>query len=140
MKPEDLMVGDWILLFDKTPVKVACIGNVEVYLSEPESKRALDWVVTYEHIKPIPLTPEILEKNGFLYKNGLWMWSKSKGKIYIRHLANKWSIEVKNELAKKDDFGRADLVSYCRDWIQQLYVHEIQHAISLCGIDKKIVI
>ena len=134
------MVGDWVLLFDKTPVKVDCIGNVEVYLTEPRGQHELDWKVTYEHIKPIPLTEEILEKNGFIYKDGLWMWLESKGKVYIRHLANKWSIEVKNELAKKDEFGRADLVSYCRDWAQQLYIHELQHALRLCGIDKTIVI
>lgn len=123
MKSNELMPGDWVYY-----------GKMVVPILQLSINRE------YPSIKPIPITPEILEKNGFIYKDGLWMWLKSKGKVYIRHLANKWSIEAKNELAKKDEFGRADLVSYCRDWAQQFYIHDLQHALKLCGIDKEIVI
>lgn len=48
MKPTELQIGDWILYGDK-PVRV-------LQLSENVKD---GWV------EPIPLTPEILEKNGF---------------------------------------------------------------------------
>lgn len=141
MRPEDLMKGDWVLLFNETPVIVDCIGNVEVYLTEPKGQHELDWRVTYEHIKPIPLTKEILEKNGFSdYAENRWVLQESKGKIRICSFADKWSVEIHNEIEKKDNLGRSDMIFYCRDWARQLYVHELQHALRLCGIDKTIVI
>ena len=48
MKATELMIGDWILYGDK-PVKVLQLSENGKY----------DWV------KPIPLTYEILKKNGF---------------------------------------------------------------------------
>ena len=57
------MVGDWVKLFDKYPAKVEAIGDTEVYLLDDDGVR---WNVGYAFIKPIPLTPEILEKNGFV--------------------------------------------------------------------------
>lgn len=130
------MVGDWVLLFDKTPVKVDCIGNVEVYLSEPNGQ---DWRVTYEHIKPIPLTPEILEKNGFTY-------CKSDGGFYLHTTISygNWDVDVvlfdvtdeyrNNQLhiSSPDDSYIAIHLMECN------HVHELQHALRLCGIKKEI--
>lgn len=53
MKAKELMIGDWVL-FGEKPVRV-------LQLSEGKD---------YKYINPIPLTPEILEKNsdgGFFY-------------------------------------------------------------------------
>ena len=138
MKENEVMVGDWVQ-FGGTIRQIQSLeydadGKCWFYSELDQS-----WCSLEQH-KPIPLTPEILEKNGFLYKNDHWFWLASKGKVYIQRLANKWFIEVNNELAKKDEFGRADLVSYCRDWAQQLYIHELQHALRLCGIEKEIVL
>lgn len=116
MKANELMVGDWVFLFDETPVKVDCIGNAEVYLTEPKGQHELDWNVTYEHIKPIPLTPEILEKNGFR--------DIDKGEncdgfdIYWRNGNDGYSINMQD--------------------LHLHYVHELQHALRLCGISKEI--
>lgn len=59
MKAEELMQFDWVCLEDDpTPRQVDFIRSGEV---------GLYWnkIVTPPYIKPIPLTVEILEKNGF---------------------------------------------------------------------------
>ena len=59
MKAEELMIGDWVCTeHDSTPRQIDWIRTGEV---------GLFWnkVVTPPYLVPIPLTPEILEKNGF---------------------------------------------------------------------------
>lgn len=103
-------------------------------------------------IEPIPLTPEILEKNGFIigydgahidHDNNLKMYHKYIGKahIVVNYLDDgKVGIEISNEFSPKDDKGRADLVTFARDWCNGFCVHELQHTFRLCGIEKEIVI
>lgn len=122
------MIGDWVLLFDNTPVKVDCIGNVEVYLSEANGQ---DWRVTYEHIKPIPLTPDFLEKNFGEARNGGYFEGDNFYEIFI--------IEVNDGtwIIKHDNI---EFSSIPRQQVMACFVHELQHALRLCGIDKEIVI
>lgn len=75
-------------------------------------------------IEPIPLTPEILEKNGISSsdtgcffdedKNALLEISCINGEVF-------WTINI-NEY----------------DIIRLRYIHELQHALRLCGIEKEI--
>jgi hypothetical protein len=106
MKATELMIGDWVY-YGKKPVKV-------LQLSEGKD---------YKEINPIPLTSEILEKNGFerlgtnyfllCYPFGLTNPSTHdnyKDNYYLR-VSDK-SVNIK-------------------------FVHELQHALRLCGIDKE---
>ena len=138
LRPEDLMVGDWVLLFDETPVRVDCIGNIEVYLTEPRGQHELDWHVTYERIKPIPLTDKILEKNGFIFVKGWWEIPRlPNGHGYVaiafdpdgkgRPTNTIYDLDVSQK-----ESGSADL--------HLNYVHELQHALRLARIDKEIVL
>ena len=128
------MVGDGVLLFGDKPVKVDCIGNVEVYLSD---ENGIDWRVTYEHIKPIPLTPEILEKNGFVNDNSVYgvryRWesedTRTEIRIYSPQDGYSGMTIIKNSYL-------VDEVSY--DLPDVYMVHELQHALKLCGIEKEI--
>lgn len=102
MKATELQIGDWILYGDK-PVKVLQLSENGKY----------DWV------KPILLTPEILEKNG--WKNdGLWHeYQDGKNIIQsclpdMRGIIN--GIEIKEFQCK--------------------YVHQYQHLLRLCGLDE----
>ena len=83
------MVGDWVLLFGDTLTRVDCIGNVEVYLNAADTG---DWRTTYEHIQPIPLTPEILQANGIqlveVGDNGISTPAK------FRNRFEKWAIRT----------------------------------------------
>ena len=134
MKAKDLMVGDRVFLFGDKPVKVDCIGNVDVYLSD---ENGIDWRVTYEHIKPIPLTPEILEKNGF----------KNTSIVIIDTRKMRWvSEDTRTEITIwMDDTLPMEIVKnvYYEDEVSYTLpfpstVHELQHALKLCGIEKEI--
>ena len=148
------MVGDWVLLFDKTPVKVDCIWNVEVYLTEPIGQHELDWRVTYEHIKPIPLTDKILEKNGFIRREDLVeRIDEPLPFIYLREetlegIVVKWRDSYDNGFRDENMECWDEYWEMCVDGISArfektantLYVHELQHALRLARIDKEIVL
>lgn len=136
MKAEDLMVGDWVFLFDDKFAKVDCIGNTEVYLSDEDG---LDWQVTYEHINPIPLTREILKKNGFGNVSVItvgtakmrWVSEDTRTEITI-WMDDTLPMEIVKNVYYEDE------VSYTLPFPGT--VHLLQHALRLCGIDKEIVL
>lgn len=116
MEIKTLMIGDLVYIrpwgADQTPDKITAIS----YNSWQGNDYA-DWVDFVEwdelspnEIEPIPLTSEILEKNGFSI-NGL-------------------------DIALFDRKGGDDFVAASN--LQ--YVHELQHALKFCGIDKEIVL
>ena len=91
-----------------------------------------------EHIQPIPLTVEILEKNGFVSKKGfmqkgnfgdgpLIIWHTEDNKI-LRHFTHELEI---SDLSSDKGYRIRFICNY---------VHELQHALRLCGIDKEIVL
>ena len=143
MKPTDLMVGDLVSLFDKDFARVDAIGDTGVYLTDT---KGLDWNVGYDHIKPIPLTAEILDKNGLKkckYKDpdlGLiddgYLWEEklhgymgqtcsSTTPISI-HMTPEGHFDILNPHTGRMFRGALD------------YVHELQHAFRICGIEKEI--
>lgn len=120
MNAEELMRLDWVCLEnDPTPRQVDWIRSGEV---------GLFWnkIVTPPYIKPIPLTPEILEKNGFEYINdeyGCWLL----GKIELRER------EPYNGLFEVE-------INIGEETIYIHYLHELQHVLKLCGSQKEIVL
>lgn len=136
MKAEELMIGDW--------VSYNGISNKISLADYGIDKGHAEW---RNEIEPIPLTPEILEKNGWVsdnYNDPFRVYNLRHGNKLYSTIAiaddGKWSIEVNKEIAKKDKRGRADGVVFIRDWCNEFYVHELQHALRLCRIEKKIVI
>lgn len=129
MKANELMIDDWV----QVP---SLIDNVEHYDAWCKVKQLrdcdLDVVgfkeLKYSEIMPIPITPEILEKNGWVknlysaesYDNEelecLSLWVGEDGK-------NKWWWHVGVELVTPIN-----------------YVHEFQHALRICGIEKEIIL
>jgi hypothetical protein len=73
---------------------------------------------------PIPLTPEILEKNGFT----------RCGQVYanLQQCVGKFGDKRKSlfQDIRTGEWGMNDV------WID--YVHELQHVLKLCGIEKSI--
>ena len=100
-------------------------------------------------IEPIPLTPEILEKNGFSQdKKCPFVYETDDEDVII----DLYDSDPNARLSKKEDYDKMVGVrlspappygfSY---WGQSLmiranYVHELQHALRLCGIEKEIVL
>jgi hypothetical protein len=126
LKVTDLMVGDWVMSFG-APHKVV---GIRTDMFEPHIKTDMSdtW---YEEgienlLEPIPLTPEILEKNGF-YRSEIPTRDEI-GHYYHRKTAPS-SIFVSMSFDDGRDFGN-----------EIKYVHELQHVLKLCGIDKEIVV
>lgn len=123
MKAKDLMIGDWVFI-NNLPIKVTDIDESEGINREWIGGAVCEdaGCISWEYIKPIPLTPEILEKNG-------WYLDEIDGSY--RHYDNHFWIGGRNA-----PFGI--MVSNLYQDIN--YVHELQHALKLCGIEKEIVL
>lgn len=110
MKATDLMIGDWVYSsFSDKPVKVKSINFTDGYgwvntTLVPGTKSDMS-------LSPIPLTPEILEKNG-------WWQDEIDGTYHN-------TISV---------YGRKAPFSIL-DGVVINYVHQLQHALRLCGLD-----
>jgi hypothetical protein len=92
-----------------------------------------------DNIKPIPLTPEILEKNEFEHiKQKVIIPSKSQEEVEVEYMYCK-------ELPCSFDIIHGYLmfnsnIDLCSIRMVVNYVHELQHILRLCKIDKEIVV
>lgn len=121
MKAEDLMIGAWVYITDYPMRK-------EVKQVKPE--HFLRSLVTFE---PIPLTPEILEKNGFKveFYNDYKVYELNNFKV-CKNYCDYFEV---CDLWNDSDWGWK-IIDFC----PCIYVHQLQQALKLCGIDKEIVI
>ena len=126
LKVTDLKVGDWVICYH--PSRLKSLEKVSVGLlhtmQEQEYGHVKEDSPLFRIVEPIPLTPEILEKNGF-YRSEI----PTRGEIghyYHRKIAPS-SIFVSMSFEDGRDFGN-----------EIKYVHQLQHTLRLCGIDKEI--
>lgn len=118
----DLMIGDWLknVLFNE-------FEQVDYLEDNNINGHPTDW---YE---PIPLTPEILGKNGFK-KQGFDGWLlefgtyAESGHILWRTDYGEPHLLIESYSSKHGDFRSFGIC----------YVHDLQHALKLCGIEKTI--
>ena len=101
MESTDLMLDDWVIdTYTGKPMRVQVVKNTV--------GKGLD---------PIPLTPDIFEKNGF---KDIDKEEHCEGYDIYWTNGDGYSINVQD--------------------LHLHYVHELQHALRLCGIDKEIVL
>lgn len=141
MKANELMIGDYISVKPSgMPIKVAAVHHKKVAYHTVINKLA--WV-RESLLEPIHLTPEILEKNGFkkdaftnlspdyyynddeysIYINLNSTCDKSKS-IWIEKRSSRFTVSIEESRHSLDK--------------KPLYVHQLQHALRLCGIEKEI--
>ena len=132
MEVGDLMQFDWVCLEDDpTPRQVDFIRTSEV---------GLYWnrIVTPPYIKPIPLTPEILEKNDFVVNKHVYPYP------YYEYINEKDKLKVGfafpqgNRTSYKEPWVYIDSEYVFIEHLPCIYVHELQHVLKLCGILKTI--
>lgn len=83
-----------------------------------------------ERLEPIPLTREILEKNGFKYNPDAYAFPVP-AECYDFPLGQGFFIEQFAD-------GTYRITDHC--FVSFRYLHEFQHVLRLCGIDKEIVV
>ena len=124
---DEIMVGDWLYITDHPMRKEAKQVKPEHFLRS---------LVVFE---PIPLTAEILEKNGFELddSNDKEYFNEYFGvdnRVMLRdnpeymNTNNTWDVHI--DTTDYRTIGNLELS----------YVHEFQHFLKLCKIDKKIIL
>ena len=139
IKVTELMINDFVKLNDSN-YQVQAIkkkGVIKLYentkYGEHEIELNTDWIE--EFVEPIPLTPEILEKNfGKPYpRGGFHNYRMQKDETIA------FVIEDRRVSAAPDN--RVVLSRCPGTYICDVnYVHELQHALKLCKIKKEIIL
>lgn len=138
MKANELMLGDWVYGLYPNGSRYANpfrISAVDIYPlnKSPRIVTAGGYGFQEEHLAPIPITGEILEKNGFKKvrdKLGRVFYSIADDyfDLTIDEITDSiWCIEY--------DCLEAQFPT-CRNLVG--HVHELQHALRLYGIEKEI--
>lgn len=133
MKATDLMIRDWVCLKDDTkcelPLKVDGVLTDDISIDEEGFLGGVDGL-----IRPIPLTSEILEKNGFeMFKYDGWVhYYRIFGNGAIPFVLH--SMIGGEMLSQEVDIFSTSTNTNCG--INVNYVHELQHALRLCGLDE----
>lgn len=143
IKAEELMIGDWVMSIHPAvprPIKVTEVSRDNIGYN--------NGILHISFIEPIPITPEILERNGFYWGwpvdvedeasnvfGGLpiempdksWVWDEGDGVV---------SVIFPNE----SDGGMITcyLDKHLTLVYDDMFVHELQNALKLCGISKNI--
>lgn len=141
MKAEELMVGDWVMPLKKLkgiPGKVVTIeGGTDICWIDSKYYSCL---FLCRDVEGIPITPEILEKNsdgGFCYHDCPIIGYNGKRSTY--HIGRA-SLYVEWERISMKPYieihGLGD--TFYKNYVA--CVHELQHALRLCGIEKEIML
>lgn len=152
----DLAVGDWVLDGNNNPSQILAIENwSDGYVLNVRIKDVGIGVVAITRVRPIPITPEILKKNevyvrwlcveadpiGALFKDDETYHTKCE-KFYkcsdfvirstlLGEKFGRWRFATNDE--RRGFKGRTVLANIN-------YVHELQQALRLAGINKEIVL
>ena len=128
LKISDLSVGDWVRDGNGIIAKVRDIENWSGYILSVQTVSGSICTLSVTGALPIPITAEILEKNGFV-KNGEYNeWSTGNWEDipFIGISLSRPSVRIK-------DLGTDIFLDN-----KVVYVHDLQHALRLAGVDKEI--
>ena len=144
MNAKELMIGDWVQI-DAPDRYAGAIGEVKSLRFHQEKDSAYfhifisgrHGIVSHEvcsdDIRPVPLTPEILEKNGFrvVFDGDLHATYFQEIDGFLTDIkVDKTGIYQK--LSMCDGFGNRVVLVECK------FVHQLQHAFRIYGINKNL--
>ena len=145
MKPNEIMIGDWVRRrYITKPSGQEVVRDFRVDQirrlfkdDEPDVWGDNGNMGTAEQMQPIPLTPEILEKNGWEERRVYdpYMYYLLTGKDYSVSLSKEWDSTTKTYYWSLSIGNHRTDASLSVD-----YVHQLQHALRLCGIEKEVVL
>lgn len=127
MKANELMIGDWVSYDGHNTeiphgyVRVSCIARDmrELCVNDKET--------TYDFIHPIPLTAEILEKNG---------WEKEVlTTICVDYTFIIGCCDMMVRITNGNAFLELSIFRGAKISMNIHSVHELQHALRLCGLN-----
>lgn len=123
----EIMICDWVL--DTTLNTPHRINAQDMYV-------AAEGILKLDAFQPIPLTPEILAKNGWeednIYADGTIRVFRQ---TFIDDLYSTTEIRI-----DQDCYDDMHLMHEGKHFCFVNYVHQLQHALRLCQINKEIVL
>lgn len=155
-KAEELMIGDYFFVAkDNLCIRKGSVVEIRGIDADDrlEGKNLIgnahcrpldpfqfDGGIWCDYLDPIPLTPEILEKNGFKYTDNHTL--QGSNTYILRYEQNGFDYTITYKL---NDWFAVDSYDDGTYRIFELetgrwHVHQLQHALKLCGINKEIVI
>lgn len=131
MKANKLMIGD-VVSVNYTPLQIAALGTAKAGFLDARGEMFYHY---YDNINGIELTDEILKNNITGDEDGYYLCVKAmSGEIVIvKQSDNNFYLA-----ARCYNDGKYILVGGTETRLR--YVHELQHALRLCGIEKEIVL
>lgn len=129
MKAQDLMIGDFVAV-NNTPLRIAALGTAKAGFIDAKGEMFYHY---YDNIEPISLTCEILEKNG-------WWLGDAEHHLESLNVTIKLDYYFGNDFTIRYDSDNKLLIErgYDNGEMELQYVHELQHAMRLQGIEKQI--
>ena len=145
IKAEDLRIGDLVIVNENCSLEQGTIGKVSEVRStplykenegsiglKPISNDRWPWGVLCRNIDPIPLTPEILEKNG--------LKEEVVGNYYTKPLDNETHplaryLAVEQKRENWCVFIKYRIFHDCVLLRKIQHVHELQHILWALGLD-----
>ena len=144
MKANELMIGDWVW-YNNQPHQIRQLGIFgenrdgddypAVCVGKPNG---VGLILERNEIEPIPLTLEILEKNGFVANKHIYPYP------YYEYINKEDKLKVGfafpqgNRTSYKDPWVYIDSERVFVEHLPCMFVHQLQHALRLCGIEKEI--
>lgn len=151
IKPEDLKIGDLVRVGSnecRVPEDIVCVVTqiypertskdykVVVNLSNTDGSKGWPWRIWCNNIEGIPLTPEVLNKNGFKTIDPGYCYTKSMGDssrflkryVSVERKCNDWAVFLKYESVP--DYI---LIRHIK------HVHELQHILWVLGLDAQMI-
>lgn len=119
MQTIELMTGDWVF-YPKTQeyCKVTTIHHKYLYCFPKGSDEKHSYGLKEESVCPIPLTKEILKKNGFEFCKSFGGWTNEDADFILTEYADNFRVRNTPIILK--------------------YVHQLQNMFKLYRIDKDI--
>ena len=124
MKCRELQIGDWITDNNGFQWQITVAGDDYAYATF-EGNEADPWEFDDkdDQPEPIPITPEILEKNGFIKVNSQrYDYGSPDTDCYVKVNPKKNMIHVNGRNANSNLYSHS-------------FVHELQRALRLCGLN-----
>ena len=132
MKQEELMIGDWVLYAELDyPVRITGLGEEADVFWHDEDNTTHE---PYFKLSPIDLTDEILKANGFVLlevgDHGAATPAQYRDRFEKWMLHTKWQDVILWYDRRTEKYNLHDM-----NGAKLQFVHELQHALRLAGID-----
>lgn len=123
MKASELMIGDWVLSLIGTPCRV----KIESFVCHDSWEDGNHGAFNFNDVEPIPLTEEILKANEWTE----FYYGHFEDENH-RHFHRGSDRRLELSLIKGD---KCFCTNFSLGRIDFYYVHELQHALRLCGLN-----